>query len=117
MAEVKAYAAYLSGRNTSADVVGYGGILKDTGHTEWVNFEAIETQFAATFPPNTRVSDTSGGMTYDVDFSSNPEGQSLRTGRVGRGTRHSPGRPWPVAGRLLKPCTLRRDVQNPWRSD
>ena len=49
-------------------VVAYGGSLKETGHTEWVDFKVHETGFTAAFPPNTRVAYSSGGADYDVDF-------------------------------------------------
>ena len=84
MAEVKAYNPVLSGSGapaglgapaTPADVLGYGGTLKLTGHTEWVDFKSSETQFTATFPPNTVVPYTAGGATYDVDFVSSSEGK------------------------------------------
>jgi prepilin-type N-terminal cleavage/methylation domain-containing protein len=87
MAEVKAYQAFLSGSstpaalnapppNSPAEAVAYGGSLKETGHTEWVDFKVHETGFTAAFPPNSRVTYTSGGADYDVDFVSSPEGKS-----------------------------------------
>jgi prepilin-type N-terminal cleavage/methylation domain-containing protein/prepilin-type processing-associated H-X9-DG protein len=82
MAEVKAYQAFLRGSGspssgpaptTPADVLAYGGSLKETGHTEWVDGKVHETGFTAAFPPNTRVEYASGGKIYDVDFISSTE--------------------------------------------
>jgi prepilin-type processing-associated H-X9-DG protein len=84
MAEVKAYQAFLRGSgnpatvpapapNSPNDVLAYGGSLKETGHTEWVDGKVHETGFTASFPPNTKVAYTSGGKTYDVDFISGSE--------------------------------------------
>jgi prepilin-type N-terminal cleavage/methylation domain-containing protein len=84
MAEVKAYQAFLRGSgnpsavpspapNSPNDVLGYGGTLRETGHTEWVDGKVHETGFTATFPPNTRVEYPSGGKVYDVDFISSSE--------------------------------------------
>jgi len=87
MAEVKAYQPFLGNAaipaalgapapNTPADAVALGGSLRESGHTEWVDFKVHETGFTAAFPPNTKVQFTSGGATHDVDFISNPEGRS-----------------------------------------
>src|SRR5262245_19514377 len=84
MAEVKAYQAFLRGTgnpsvvptpapNTPTDVVAYGGTLRETGHTEWVDAKVHETGFTTTFPPNTQFAYLSGGKTYDVDFISSTE--------------------------------------------
>jgi prepilin-type N-terminal cleavage/methylation domain-containing protein/prepilin-type processing-associated H-X9-DG protein len=84
MSEVKAFTPFLSGSGTPAapgapppsspaDVLAYGGELDMEGHTEWVDFKVYETGFTTTFPPNTRVPYSSGGTTYDVDFSSSSE--------------------------------------------
>jgi prepilin-type N-terminal cleavage/methylation domain-containing protein/prepilin-type processing-associated H-X9-DG protein len=84
LAEVKAYQPFLRGTgNPSAvpappparpeDVPGYGGTLRDTGHTEWVDAKVHETGFTAAFPPNTAVAYAAGGTTYDVDFVSSSE--------------------------------------------
>ena len=84
MAEVKAYQAFLRGTgnpsavptpapNSPNDVLAYGGTLRETGHTEWVDGKVHETGFTATFPPNTRVEYPSGGKVYDVDFISSSE--------------------------------------------
>lgn len=37
-------------------------------HAEWVDAKIHETGFTTAFPPNTMVSYTNGGITYDVDF-------------------------------------------------
>jgi prepilin-type N-terminal cleavage/methylation domain-containing protein/prepilin-type processing-associated H-X9-DG protein len=87
MSEVKAYAPQLgSAANPTAlgvaaptapaGVLAYGGTLKETGHTEWVDFKVHETGFTAAFPPNTKVIYSSAGTNYDVDFISNPEGKT-----------------------------------------
>jgi prepilin-type N-terminal cleavage/methylation domain-containing protein/prepilin-type processing-associated H-X9-DG protein len=84
MADVKAYQAFLRGAgspsavptpapNTPTDVVAYGGTLRETGHTEWVDAKVHETGFTTTFPPTTQVPYPSGGKTYDVDFISSTE--------------------------------------------
>jgi prepilin-type N-terminal cleavage/methylation domain-containing protein len=84
MAEVKAYQAFLRGTgtpsavpspapNSPAEVVAYGGTVRETGHTEWVDGKVHETGFTATFPPNTKVPFETSGKTYDVDFISSSE--------------------------------------------
>jgi len=59
-----------------ATVVGYGGSLVATGHTEWVCGRSNHTGFTTVFTPNTAVNYVSGGTTYDVDFVSRREGGS-----------------------------------------
>ncbi len=87
MAEVKAFTPYLrDGGNPAgaaaapslpADVAGYGGEFKiDSGHTEWVDARVHQTGFTTTFPPNTKVPYTTGGVGYDIDFNSLREGRS-----------------------------------------
>ena len=86
-AEVKTYTPHLrdSGNPAAAGVpvpgsvatvVGYGGTLKDSGHTEWVCGRANHIGFTTVFTPNTVVNYTSGGVKYDVDFISQREGGS-----------------------------------------
>lgn len=87
-AEVKTYQPYLreSGNpNTPnapippdvATVVGYGGSFKpDSGHTEWADSRSHQAGFTGVFTPNTKVPYTSGGKTYDIDFTTAREGQS-----------------------------------------
>ncbi|VTS06683.1 DUF1559 domain-containing protein [Tuwongella immobilis] len=87
MSEVKAYTPYLrDGGNpaastpvpaTPAAVTSYGGDFKaDSGHTEWVDARVHQTGFTTTFPPNTPVIFSSGGVNYDVDFNSSREGRA-----------------------------------------
>jgi len=84
-AEVKAYTPYLrdsgnpSGANvpppSPAQVTAYGGNFKvDSGHTEWVDARVHQTGYTHTFPPNTQVLYSNGGVIYDVDFNSSREG-------------------------------------------
>jgi prepilin-type processing-associated H-X9-DG protein len=87
-AEVKAWNPYLRdggvpaapGTPIPADpatVVAYGGSFKtDSGHTEWVDGRAHQTGVTGTFPPNTFVPYTNGGVLYDVDFNSSREGKT-----------------------------------------
>jgi prepilin-type processing-associated H-X9-DG protein len=81
-AEVKTFvAALLDGGNpaamnapvpsTPAEVVAYGGTFDpDYCHTQWVTGRTLQSGLTCTFPPNTRVPYTTGGVTYDVDFTS-----------------------------------------------
>jgi prepilin-type N-terminal cleavage/methylation domain-containing protein len=86
-AEVKTYTPYLrDGGNPAAagaaipgsvaTVVGYGGSLATSGHTEWVCGRTNHIGFTTVFVPNTVVNYTSGGTTYDIDFISRREGGS-----------------------------------------
>ncbi|MBN9524474.1 DUF1559 domain-containing protein [bacterium] len=62
---------------TPAEVVAYGGTLQaDGGHVEWIDARSVQSGFTTTFPPNTVVPYTTGGSTYDVDFTSRREGKS-----------------------------------------
>jgi len=88
VSEVKAYTPYLrdggspAGLNVPAPtgpatVAGYGGSFKaDSGHTEWVDARVHQTGFTTTFPPNTKVPFSNGGVNYDIDFNSAREGKS-----------------------------------------
>ena len=58
-------------------VVGYGGSLVQTGHTEWVCGRTNHIGFTTVFTPNTLVNFLSAGTTYDVDFISRREGGSM----------------------------------------
>lgn len=49
-------------------VIGYGGALSATGHTEWVDGKAHETSFTTTFPPNTDIIVDNAGTPTDIDF-------------------------------------------------
>lgn len=56
---------------TPEQVIAYGGTFdKDYCHTQWVTGRTLQSGLTTTFPPNTRVLFTSGGVTYDVDFTS-----------------------------------------------
>ena len=62
---------------TPADVLAYGGSLKiDGGHAEWIDARSIQSGFTTTFTPNTRVMYSTGGATFDVDFTSRREGKT-----------------------------------------
>ena len=62
---------------TQADAAAFGGSFKaDSGHTEWVDGRAHQTGFTSTFTPNARVPFTSGGIEYDIDFTSSREGKT-----------------------------------------
>lgn len=86
--EVKAWTPYLrdGGNPNTANVaipgspsgvVGYGGSFKtDSGHTEWVDGRVHQTGFTATFSPQTKVTYSTGGVSYDVDFTSSREGKT-----------------------------------------
>jgi prepilin-type N-terminal cleavage/methylation domain-containing protein/prepilin-type processing-associated H-X9-DG protein len=86
--EVKAYTPYLRdggvpGPGTPpptspAQIAGWGtGQFKaDSGHTEWVDARVHQSGFTTTFPPNTVVPFTAGGLTFDVDFNSSREGET-----------------------------------------
>lgn len=87
MAEVKSYTPNLvDSQNpgvagaplpaTPASVAGYGGSFFPSGHTEWVEGCVNETGFTTTFVPHTVVPYTVAGQTYDIDFTSNREGES-----------------------------------------
>jgi prepilin-type processing-associated H-X9-DG protein len=56
---------------TPEQVIAYGGTFdKDYCHTQWVTGRTLQSGLTTTFPPNTRVLYTIGGVTYDVDFTS-----------------------------------------------
>jgi prepilin-type N-terminal cleavage/methylation domain-containing protein/prepilin-type processing-associated H-X9-DG protein len=93
LAEVKAFTPYV--RNSAdpgpvppaspAAIAGLcaGGQLKlgpntndNTGHTEWPDGRVHHSGFTTVFPPNTVVPFTTGGRTYDIDYSSRQEGNS-----------------------------------------
>ena len=48
----------------------------DNGHTEWVEGRVHQTGFTTTFGPNTKVPYSTGGTTYDLDYTSAEEGES-----------------------------------------
>jgi prepilin-type processing-associated H-X9-DG protein len=89
MAEVKAFTPYwrdggspaapgVAAPNTPAELSAYfaGEFKVDSGHTEWVDARVHQTGFTTTFPPNTAVPYSAGGVAYDVDFNSLREGRS-----------------------------------------
>ena len=90
LAEVKAFTPYwrdggtpaaggAAVPNSPAELAAHfaaGEFKADSGHTEWVDARAHQTGFTTTFPPNTVVPYTAGGVTYDVDFNSMREGRS-----------------------------------------
>ncbi|VTR97812.1 DUF1559 domain-containing protein [Tuwongella immobilis] len=54
-----------------AQVIAYGGNFDpDYCHTQWVTGRTLQSGITTTFPPNTKVSYTSNGVTYDVDWTS-----------------------------------------------
>jgi len=85
--EVKAFQAILktggspptTAPTDPAAVASFGGsnLEADDGHTEWVEGRVHQDGFTATFPPNATVAYTSGGRTFDVDYTSAEEGDTL----------------------------------------
>jgi prepilin-type N-terminal cleavage/methylation domain-containing protein/prepilin-type processing-associated H-X9-DG protein len=82
MAEVKAFTNRLAGASNAtvyptppappadpAAATAYGGTFNPASytHVEWVDGKVHETGFTTVFPPNTKVTYTSGGVVYDVD--------------------------------------------------
>ena len=65
---------------TNPAVVGGLGASGDfdpeNGHTEWVEGRVHQTGFTTTFGPNTVVPYTTGGVTYDLDYTAAEEGDS-----------------------------------------
>ena len=56
---------------TPAQVIAFGGTFdRDYCHTQWVTGRTLQSGLTTTFPPNTKVLYTTGGITYDVDFTS-----------------------------------------------
>ena len=63
--------------NTPAELATYGGTFKlDAGHVEWIDARSIQSGFNTTFTPNTKNLFTSGGKSYDIDFTSRREGKT-----------------------------------------
>ncbi len=86
-AEVKAYQPKLANSSTPATlgvappnspavVLGFGGTLGLTGHTEWVDARVHQTGFTTTFSPNQMVPYQDNGITYSIDFNSMREGRN-----------------------------------------
>ncbi|MCX7419879.1 MAG: DUF1559 domain-containing protein [Planctomycetia bacterium] len=89
MSEVKAFQAIVKeapvpsvAPPTNPTVVGaLGGSSgadfdPENGHTEWVEGRVHQTGFTTTFTPNTKVPFTTGGTTYDLDYTAAEEGES-----------------------------------------
>lgn len=82
--EVKTYGAYMLGGTpsatpptTPADQLALGGSLKtNSAHTGWTEGQTFHNGVTFVFPPNTVVSYTSGGTTYEVDYVSVRDGSS-----------------------------------------
>jgi type II secretory pathway pseudopilin PulG len=85
VSEVKAYTPYfrnanrpapLAIPNSPAEIIALGGdFKKDSGHTEWVDGRAHQSQFTSTLTPNSKVIYThSDGQNYDVDWTNRQEG-------------------------------------------
>lgn len=94
LAEVKAFTPYFRNAGTAddtipmspADLCAMGGqekmgpdLMKNTGHTEWVDGRAHQAGFTTVFTPNTEVICEQGGQSYDVDWTNQQEGKSLTT--------------------------------------
>jgi prepilin-type N-terminal cleavage/methylation domain-containing protein len=62
--------------DVSAAYTGGGAWSATNGHTEWVCGRSIHNGFTTTFPPNTRVPHTAGGVVYDIDVCSSREGRN-----------------------------------------
>ena len=83
--EVKGWTPYMRDKNddnpvmpnTPAELValGFGQFKTNSGHTEWVDGRAHQIGFTSTFTPNTRVSYSSGGQEYDIDWTNHREGK------------------------------------------
>jgi len=89
-AEVKAYAPNLWDTQnpntlgvappaTPAALAAYfgSGTFDSNGHTEWVEGDVHETGFTTVFTPNTNVPYDSAGTTYDIDFTTMRDGESI----------------------------------------
>jgi prepilin-type N-terminal cleavage/methylation domain-containing protein len=85
-AEVKAWQAIYENAGlaspamplSAADVAALGGDFEaGHGHLEWANGRAHQTGFTTVFPPNARILNTIGGVTYDVDWTNWEEGEDL----------------------------------------
>jgi len=90
-AEVKAYTPYFRNAALVAptlpvlpeDISPLGGdfkgseeLMKNSGHTEWVDGRSHQSGFTAVFPPNTEVPVKVNGIIYDVDWTNLQEGKS-----------------------------------------
>lgn len=91
-AEVKAWTPYQRNGGPStitaptnsvaaATIVASGSQFKDTGHTEWPDGRVHHSGVTVTLTPNSYVSYTSGGTTYDeMDYNSWQEGKDGNAG-------------------------------------
>lgn len=91
-AEVKAWTPYTrnggpasttipSGRTAVEAAVASGAEFKDTGHTEWPDGRVHHSGFTVTLGPNSRVSYTNSGVTYEeADYNSWQEGKNGSAG-------------------------------------
>ncbi len=83
-AEVKTYQPYLrntqtvpmTAPNTSRAFQGISGEFKLSGHTVWPDGRIHHTGLTTTFVPNQWVRFVQGGREYDIDFSTQQEGNS-----------------------------------------
>jgi prepilin-type N-terminal cleavage/methylation domain-containing protein len=66
---------------TAATFVASGAEWKDTGHTEWPDGRVHHTGFTATMQPNTKVTSTHSGLTFDGDYNSWQEGRDGSAGK------------------------------------
>jgi prepilin-type processing-associated H-X9-DG protein len=62
----------------ASQVANFGGndFSAEDGHTEWVEGRVHQDGFTATFSPNAFVPYSDAGITYDVDYTSEEEGES-----------------------------------------
>jgi prepilin-type N-terminal cleavage/methylation domain-containing protein/prepilin-type processing-associated H-X9-DG protein len=86
--EVKAYTPYERNGNNAptappstpeevSALCGSGSFKTETGHTEQVDGRVHQTSFTALLTPNTEVIFNSGGIDYDVDYTSQQEGKNF----------------------------------------
>ncbi len=68
----EALAVIALGRTDRLLATGYG-----TGHTEWANGHSHHSCFTTTFAPNTRIPFVYKGVTYNCDYNSQQEGNSM----------------------------------------
>ena len=91
-AEVKAWTSYTrNGGPASTTIpdtvtaaslqVASGPDYKNTGHTEWPDGRVHHTGFTSTLPPNSVVTYSRGGETFDADFNSWQEGKGGTAGQ------------------------------------
>ena len=92
MGEVKAFQYYLRDvgavsnppvPNDPATITGLGGVLKSSGHAEWVDSRANQTSFTTTFTPNTKTPHDDGGKVRDIDWVNIREGNNATESTFG----------------------------------